>query len=229
MSHHTETSNPRRSIMTLGIAVEGGLMLVALLFGWLLGQPPLQTFRLDIKASLLGLVATLPMLLLFFVCLKWPVGPLKPIQQICEEVLVPLLSPCTILDMALISLLAGVGEEMLFRGVAQAALTSWFGNVVIGQLGASVLFGFCHAITAEYFVLATLLGVYLGGLWLYTGNLLAPIIAHGVYDFIVIFVLVRGRNGRAGSMRDGLSQPPSLTPPAPMDSDASHPNSNNTA
>jgi membrane protease YdiL (CAAX protease family) len=213
-------------MMVLGVAVEGGLILVALLAGWLLGQPPFQTFTWDIEAALLGLAATLPMLLLFFACLRWPIGPLKPIQQFCEEVLVPLLAPCTLFDLALISILAGVGEEMLFRGVAQEALKEWTGSIVLGLLLASVLFGLCHAITAGYVVLATLLGAYLGGLWLHTGNLLAPIVAHAVYDFVALVVLVGFRNDSAGRVSDDVR---TVADASGSDgASKSHPNSNNT-
>jgi membrane protease YdiL (CAAX protease family) len=209
--------------MVLAVAVEGGLIVAALLSGWLFDQPSLETFSWDMKAAALGLAATLPMLAIFFACLRWPVGPLRPIRQFCDELLVPLLTPCTILDFAVISILAGLGEEMLFRGVTQAWLTRWTGSVVVGLLGASVVFGLCHAITAGYVVLATLLGVYLGGVWLHTGNLLAPALAHAVYDFIALVVLVKVRNANGGHLS-------AITTDAPRDesSTESQPNSSST-
>jgi membrane protease YdiL (CAAX protease family) len=200
MSSENPRADGRRIILLLAVAVEGGLILVAWLAGLLLGQPPLETLSWDGRAVLLGLAATLPMLAFFFACLRWPVGPLRPIRQFCDEVLLPILAPCTLLDLAGISVLAGVGEEMLFRGVFQAALTRWVGSVALGLVLASVLFGLCHAITAGYVVLAALLGAYLGGLWLYTGNLLAPILSHAIYDFVALVILVRGRQSQPNSM-----------------------------
>jgi membrane protease YdiL (CAAX protease family) len=35
------------------------------------------------------------------------------------------------------------------------------------------------------------MGAYLGGLWQTSGNLLVPIVAHAVYDFAVLCVLLR--------------------------------------
>ena len=61
---------------------------------------------------------------------------------------------------------------------------------------ASLLFGIAHAITPAYLVLAALIGEYLGGLWLWTGNLLAPIIAHAGYDFIALWYLAKGAQKR---------------------------------
>jgi membrane protease YdiL (CAAX protease family) len=132
------------------------------------------------------------MLLLFFALLRWPLGPLRRIKQFSEEILRPLLAPCTVIDLLGISALAGLGEEMLFRGVLQgyfaARLGAWPAIVI-----ASVLFGLMHAITATYVVLATLLGVYLG--WVYLAcdhNLLAVTIPHAVYDFVALLYLLRG-------------------------------------
>jgi membrane protease YdiL (CAAX protease family) len=44
-----------------------------------------------------------------------------------------------------------------------------------------------------YLVLAGLIGLYLGGIWLATGNLLVPIIAHAMYDFVALVYFVKTR------------------------------------
>ena len=49
-----------------------------------------------------------------------------------------------------------------------------------------------NLITPTYGVLAALIGVYLGWVWLASGNLLAPVVAHALYDFVALVVLVRG-------------------------------------
>jgi len=46
-------------------------------------------------------------------------------------------------------------------------------------------------LTPTYAILATLIGVYFGGLVLWTENLLPAIIAHGVYDFAALVYLTR--------------------------------------
>ena len=133
-------SNPNpRAIVWLAIAVEGGLIGLAWLAGWIVGQDPLAWFW-SWEDSLLGVAATLPMLALFFACLRWPIGPLRPIQQFCDRVIRPLMAPCTILDLAGISVLAGVGEEMLFRSVFQGGIAFWTGNPMLALALASVLF-----------------------------------------------------------------------------------------
>jgi membrane protease YdiL (CAAX protease family) len=119
------------------------------------------------------------------------VGPLARIKQFCREVVRPIFAPCTLLDLALISACAGIGEELLFRGVIQAALSRPLGTG-LGLAAASLLFGLLHPITPVYIVLAGLMGAYLGAVWLASGNLLVVIIAHGLYDFLILAYLVRG-------------------------------------
>ncbi len=111
-----------------------------------------------------------------------------------DEFLVPLFAGVNWPQLALVSLLAGVGEELFFRGVIQPVLIGWIG-IAGGLLAASVVFGLLHAITPTYALLATAVGAYLGWLALASGNLLGPMIAHGAYDFFALAYLTRA--GRA--------------------------------
>jgi membrane protease YdiL (CAAX protease family) len=95
------------------------------------------------------------------------------------------------LDLAVISALAGLGEEMLFRGVVQTLIERASGSPWLAVAAASVLFGLAHPITRTYAVLAALIGVYLGWLFLANGNLLVPIVAHAAYDFVALVYLLR--------------------------------------
>jgi hypothetical protein len=191
----------RRTVVVLAVLVEGGLIVLAWLLGWLLGQPPLRTFAWDYQAALWGLAGTVPMVALFLLMLRWPVGPLRRIQQFSEGVLRPLLAPCTVLDLLGISVLAGLGEEMLFRGVVQGFF-SQRANPGVGLAVASVLFGLMHFITPTYAVLAALMGAYLGLVWQWTGNLLPAVLMHALYDFLVLLYLLRGP-GSAGAAAPG--------------------------
>jgi uncharacterized protein len=188
-------SNPqgrRRLVLLLGIGVEGGLAGLAWLLGWILDQPAAATLHWRPWDAVLGIGVSLPMLAGFFLCVRWPVGPLARIKEISDELVRPFFAACTLLDLALISLAAGLGEELLFRGVLQAALARWLG-LVPGMLLASVVFGLLHWITPTYALLATLLGVYLGCTWLAGDNLLVVVVAHAFYDFVALTYLVRRR------------------------------------
>jgi membrane protease YdiL (CAAX protease family) len=190
-SPESVAASQRQTVVLLAVLVEGGLLAGASFLGWMIDHPPLRHFAWTPQAALWGLAATLPVVLLFFVFLRWPLGPLQRIQRFSEDVIRPLLAPCSLIDLLGISLLAGLGEEMLFRGVLQEAFTHWF-NVWIGVLVASVLFGILHSITLSYAVLAGLMGAYLSLVFLYADNLLAVILTHALYDFVVLYWLLRG-------------------------------------
>ena len=173
---------------------EASLVPAAIVLGWLLGTPPLQTLHVNTTAALLGVAATVPLLAVFWLCLKCPLRPFREIAEIVEKTLMPLFRECRILELAVIAAMAGLGEEMLFRGVLQAAVAKEIAGpsgVWLGLVAASVLFGLVHSITPLYALLAGLISLYLGWIWLASGNLLLPIIAHGLYDFLVLWYLRR--------------------------------------
>jgi len=181
----------RNLIVGLAIAVAGGLIALSWLIGWLLECRPLAHFDFDLMALVWGVAAAGPMLAAFFAAVRWPVGPLAGIKDFTDRVIRPLMMPCSLVDLAGIALLAGLGEEMLFRGVLQDSFARWM-PLWVAIVMAAVLFGVLHAVTPTYAVLATVVGAYLGGLYLWTGNLLAAIVAHAVYDFVALVYLTNG-------------------------------------
>ena len=138
----------------------------------------------------MGAVAALPLVGLFVATLHFPLGPLKRIKEFCEEEFVPLLAGSSWSDMALIALSAGVGEEMLFRGVLQSSLAAWVGARA-GLVLASVLFGLLHPISIPYIFVTMFVGFYLGSAFLLAGNLLTVIVTHALYDFALMAYLLR--------------------------------------
>ena len=185
-----------RRIIWLAVAFEGGLALLAVGLGCLPGvQPPLLKIHWIARDAVWGVLACLPLLVVFVICVRWPVGPLIRIKEISEEFIREWFSSCTLLQLALISALAGIGEEMLFRGVIQDTLSAWI-NPLTGVVLASLLFGLMHPITPAYIVLAALMGAFLGWIFLITENLLPVIITHGLYDFLALAYLTRTDSGR---------------------------------
>ena len=185
-----------RNFALAAAGFEGGLAIFAVALGWLLGLEPLDSFQWDAVAVAIGLTATLPLLLLLWLCLKCPLRPCRALVELFEEWFLPLFRQCSVLELLVISALAGLGEEMLFRGIVQAGLAQWIGGAPglwIALVGTAVLFGVLHAITPTYAVFAGLVGLYLGWLWIVTDNLLVPITIHAVYDFTALLCLVRLR------------------------------------
>jgi len=200
---HPEFAPPQHSVpphmLLVAVAGEGGMALGALAAGWLFGLRPLESLRWSPADLALGLGCGLPPLLLLIPCARIPWRPFQHLFQVLEEFIVPIFSPCSLLDFAMISATAGLGEELLFRGIVQAGLAELVGPAAglwVGLLGAALLFGLLHWITHLYALLAGLIGLFLGWLWLASGNLLVPIAAHAAYDFLALLYLVRIRRTR---------------------------------
>jgi uncharacterized protein len=181
---------PGRGLLWLGIAFEFVLGVLGFGLAWLLGQPVGEHVHWGLHGVGLGLAVCVPMSLFFFVCVRWPVGPLEPIERFVREVVRPLFSRCAAWQLALLCLTAGFGEELLFRGALQGALCQWLPPWA-GIAVASLLFGMMHPITVGYVVLATAMGAYLGWAYLATEDLMVVVVAHAVYDFLALLFVTR--------------------------------------
>jgi membrane protease YdiL (CAAX protease family) len=175
----------------LAIGFEASLTLVALAIGWLVGEQPFSTLAWRPRDLGVGILATLPLFAGLWLMVRFPRGPCGELMRVMNEFLETMFQQATWWDLAIVSLMAGIGEELLFRGVVQAALARWSGSMLVGLLGAGVLFGLVHSVTRTYAILAGLVGIYFGWLWLATENLLVPITAHAVYDFGALWYLTR--------------------------------------
>ena len=122
-----------------------------------------------------------------------PIGAVRALQELQQTLLQPLFAPLSRPEIVAISALAGIGEEILFRGAVQSA----FGWPV-----AAVAFGACHlGATRRSWVLgvwAALAGAAFGALAIATGGLVGPIVAHAGYDLAALVWLKREAARRGG-------------------------------
>jgi len=208
--------NDRATFLRMAGIVEGGVVLVALLLAAWLDLWPLDSIHANLRDVLWGCAAIAPMLLLFFTA--------RGLRRLVVDLLGQPLSLCTWYDLLLVAALAGFGEELLFRGVLQPWIGS--GHPLAGLIGANLLFGLMHALTPGYAALATVFGFYLS--WLLAGfgeeNLLRPIVAHGVYDYVGFLLIVREyRKGSAPDSADAAGEGPmesAATAPDETDQDS---------
>lgn len=183
---------PANTFFKSACLFEASLVLVAALLGWFAGINPIATLFFDESAILVGIFGTFPLILLFLILQILPINSLQTIRQLLMDTLVSRLHDLHWTDLFVLSAIAGIAEELLFRG----ALQPWFESLWGIQAGlwiSSVIFGLVHAVTPIYALLATLVSVYLGLSLDYSGtrNLLTPIIIHGLYDFLVFILLVQ--------------------------------------
>lgn len=76
-----------------------------------------------------------------------------------------------------IAIIPAIGEEVLFRGILQRNIGYWTGNVHVGVWLAAALFSAIHVQFLGFFP-RMLLGALFGYLYVWSGNLWVPILAH---------------------------------------------------
>ena len=63
--------------------------------------------------------------------------------------------------------------------------------MVPALLITSALFGLVHFVTSTYAVMAGVIGLYLGMISIWSGNLFVPMVIHALYDFVALMYLAR--------------------------------------
>jgi membrane protease YdiL (CAAX protease family) len=175
-----------RRVLILAIATQSFLILLAYALSRAFDvSPRWGSPARDVATGLLGalLLALVNHQMLTRAPSSWLVDGVRAVYH---DVLVPLFSRFDAPSIVLIGIMAGIGEEWLFRGVLLPA---------VGWVLSSVAFGVAHVggrSMIAFGVWATGMGFLLGGLALLTGGLTAPIVAHGVYDILALAYLRRG-------------------------------------
>ena len=190
-----------RNVAPLAFFFEAALGLLAIGLGTWFDVDPLENVTLSpetlwqqASAAGWGLLATLPMLVGLVVLRKIQGGPLGELNQLVDKQLAPLFVETRLWELALIALAAGWGEELLFRGWLQTLVTRNIpgdAGLWIGVLLSAAIFGMCHWITPAYALLVLLAGMYLGILFVASGNILTSVTTHALYDFVALVWITR--------------------------------------
>ena len=176
---------------TVGL-VQGGVFLLAVGLALAFGVRPWETVSLGGIELVLCVLGVAPMFLAFYAS--------GALNDLVVRMFGRPLSTLSVLDLALVAALVGVGEELLFRGVLQSVLGRT--NPMWGLVAANLLFAACHAVSRAYFVTAFFVGCYLSALMTAGdgNNLLRPIVAHAVYDFVAFLVIRHDWRQRQGGL-----------------------------
>ncbi len=171
---------------------EGALIFIAVIIGWLTEINPFWDFYFSEAAIFYGIIGTFPLLVLFLISEHLPFKSFQKIKYLLQESLAKDLQHYPWTDLFILAAIAGISEEILFRGALQPWLEQSLG-LNEGLIVSSLIFGLIHAITPLYAILATLISLYLGLALDYgeSRNLLTPIIIHALYDFFAFIVLIR--------------------------------------
>ncbi|MFA5983777.1 MAG: type II CAAX endopeptidase family protein [Methylococcaceae bacterium] len=176
---------------------ESFLAVLALVLSWFADLELFASLRFSEPAIALGLIGTIPLILLFFALQGCQFSGIQRIRTLLDETLCPALCHRHWTDLLTLSVIAGFSEELLFRGFLQIWLESKSGHTA-GLIVSNLIFGLVHAVTPLYAVLAFLIGIYLGLAMDYGSerNVLTPMVIHGLYDFIVFVIIMRTYQSR---------------------------------
>ena len=178
------------------LVVEVGLGGLALAIAWLIGYG--ETTEISVRLTtpqlfgqdlLWGTVATLPMFAMAWLVERSRLRSLRHLRLVVRKLVAGTFSAFSTWQVALVSLAAGVSEEMFFRGILLDALRDKAGMSITAWaalLASSLLFGLAHAITRAYLLLAMLIGIYLAVVLICTDSLLTPMVTHALYDFVLL-------------------------------------------
>lgn len=91
------------------------------------------------------------------------------------------------ISLFVVALIPAIGEELLFRGLLQKILVQWSKNIHLGIWISAVIFSFIHFQFFGFFP-RVLLGAFFGYLFVYSGNLMIPILAHFFNNALLVFI-----------------------------------------
>lgn len=154
------------------------LLIIARLWIWL-DNVSLITTSLTTEALLLGCGLGFAITL----CSEGLYRGWKGYREGADVYLSMILTPLKMADLVWLGVLPGMSEELLFRGVMLPAIgLNWFGILI-----SSLCFGVLHFFSPRYWgyvVWAVVVGGVLGVSAVLTQNLLVPVVAHTVTNFL---------------------------------------------
>ena len=162
-----------------------GLGVAAYAFSLILGVPLIKLFRVNLTDFGIGVLAVIPLAGFLWWFSNTTLEHLASFRKSQIKFFSEIGFEFTPVRIALMSLGAGISEELLFRGLLQTWIAG-FAPLIVSIVLSNIVFGLLHMRTVLYAVIAGLVGVYLGFLYAITDNLLVPIVTHTLYDAIAL-------------------------------------------
>ena len=180
MNDNTEIS--QKNFIYMVTVFEGSLLLLSLIWGYFAEINPFGHIYLNHTDIALAILASIVFVFLNFIAINKFSEYISFFRRLKDgyEEITGIAANITIPGALLIAAISGFSEEIFFRGILQQQ----FGIII-----ASVVFGLLHigsARTVNYGIYAITGGFYFGLLYLVSGNLLVPIIAHILNNFMAL-------------------------------------------
>lgn len=187
---------PRETIVRAALLGEGALTVFAFL--WIAARDLTVPWGFDAAGAVTGLVITAILVggnYAFFLSAGAP-GLRHPAwREFVDRMVRPLCRDLDLWTAGLVSLCAGVGEELFFRGALFTELEGFFGAPAAAA-ASGIAFGLVHFIGAfrrlwPVVVVYCAFGVLLSTLYAASGSISLLIFIHTLYDWVIITLVRR--------------------------------------
>lgn len=116
---------------------------------------------------------------------------MKTTEQQAEEMILAFVSQtewtALVINLFMIAFIPAIGEELVFRGILQRKLGQWFGNVHVAIFVSAFIFSAVH-MQFYGFLPRLFLGMLLGYMFLWSGSILLPMVAHFINNGLAVAV-----------------------------------------
>lgn len=132
-----------------------------------------------------GVLYAIPVMIFFYALFKIPSQRLKQIEITITNFVHTILGNCSVIHFAIISIVAGVCEELLFRGFLQGFFSQKLGllpSIILTNLA----FGLMHPVSYLYSLITFIAGCYFSMVLHFEKNLFVLMVTHSLYDFIAL-------------------------------------------
>ncbi len=102
-----------------------------------------------------------------------------------------------IINLFIIALLPAIGEELLFRGIIQRLFHQWSRNAHVAVWTSAILFSAMHMQFYGFFP-RMILGGMLGYMFVWSGSLWLPILAHFINNAAAVILIYMYKSGVSG-------------------------------
>ena len=173
-----------RQLLVRTCLLEGGLLGIAAIWALWQGIPLRTALTPTLAHCVTGVISGCILLAGNYVIVEYGSrysSLLHTIKTLIETDVSPLFRHIDVWTMIFIAIISGVAEEIFFRGVVQSQIGIWL---------SSLVFGLAHIwkkTAILYGIYAALIGFVFGAMYIATGNLWVPILAHVVNNFVAIF------------------------------------------
>lgn len=147
---------------------------------------------------LAGVASSIPLIVCHWIIEKTQPAFYQPMRRLVENFFYPMFARSSWVELLIVSLVAGFGEELFFRWCLQGGISSMLASSLapwavgsISILAAGVAFGLCHFVSNTYFIMATVAGIYFGVVMVVFDSWVVAAVAHALFD---LYALIKIRS-----------------------------------